>query len=177
MNLLRARVEREGDELVCVVGMQRIVVPAALAAATPELERRCGQTVAVGVRPEHIQDVTLATGERAGRRLAGRAVASELLGSDMLVHIEIEAEPVLTSEVIEIAADIDASTVEELREEAAKSRTTIVCRFDAHSRVRVDDAVEIVLATERLHFFELETGLSLARARSPAESGLLGATA
>src|SRR5262249_37841472 len=158
-------------------GTQRAVVPAALAASTPELERRLGQTVAVGVRPEHVQDATFATGERAGKSLAGSVVASELLGSDMLVHIEIDAEPVLTSEVIEIAADIDAPTVEELREEAAKSRTTIVCRFDAHSRVRVDDAVEIVLATERLHFFDLETGLSLAHAGSPAETGLLGATA
>src|SRR5262249_5228520 len=94
MNLLRARLERDGDELVCVVGTQRIVVPGSLAAATPELERRLGQTVAVGVRPEHVQDATFAAGERAGRSLAGSVVASELLGSDMLVHIEIEAEPV-----------------------------------------------------------------------------------
>jgi hypothetical protein len=77
--------------------------------------------------------------------------------------------------VIEVAADIDDSTVEDLREEAAKSRTPIICRFDAHSRIRVDDLVEIVLATERLHFFDLATGLSLGGGSgvTPAAPGLV----
>jgi multiple sugar transport system ATP-binding protein len=164
MNLLRARLERENGQLVCVVGAQRLAVPPATVAATAGLEARVGDTIGVGVRPEHVQDATVATGAPAGRRLRGQAVATELLGSDMLVHIEIEAEPVLTAEVIEVAADIDATTAEELREEAEKSRTTIVCRFDAHSRIRVDDSVEIVLTTERMHFFDLSSGASIAAA-------------
>jgi multiple sugar transport system ATP-binding protein len=164
MNLLRARLERENGQLVCVVGAQRLAVPPATVAARAGLEARVGDTIGVGVRPEHVQDATVATGAPAGRRLRGQAVATELLGSDMLVHIEIEAEPVLTAEVIEVAADIDATTAEELREEAEKSRTTIVCRFDAHSRIRVDDSVEIVLTTERMHFFDLSSGASIAAA-------------
>jgi multiple sugar transport system ATP-binding protein len=158
MNLLRAQLERDGGDLVCRIGSQRLSVPEETVAALPALAGRVGETIAVGIRPEHVRDAADAPGAPPGRRLRGQVVATELLGSDMLVHLEIDAEPVLTAEVIEIAADIDAATVEELQEEAAKSRTPVLCRFDAHSRIAVDDTVEIVLATERMHFFDLATG-------------------
>ena len=60
-----------------------------------------------------------------------------------------------------MAADIDAASVDELRADAEKSRTPIVCRFDARSRVRIDDAIEVALSTERLHFFDLSNGLAI----------------
>jgi hypothetical protein len=77
------------------------------------------------------------------------------------VYLEVEAAPVLTADVIEVAADIDASSVDELRAEAESSRTPLVCRFDARSPVRVDDVIDIAFPTERAHFFDLTNGLAI----------------
>jgi multiple sugar transport system ATP-binding protein len=139
MNLLQATLERDGDELAFLVGEQRLTVPPAVMAANSALAAHVGSKIGIGVR----------------------VAATELLGSDLLAYIEIDAEPVLTAEVIEVAADIDAASVDELRADAEKSRTPIVCRFDARSRVRIDDAIEVALSTERLHFFDLSNGLAI----------------
>ena len=43
---------------------------------------------------------------------------TEALGSDRMAHIAIDGQPVLSGDVLEVAGDVDASTVEELRSEA-----------------------------------------------------------
>jgi len=66
----------------------------------------------------------------ADRRLRGSVATTEALGSELLAHVAVEAEPVVTDEVLEIAADVDAATVDELRSEARQRRTPVVGRFD-----------------------------------------------
>ncbi len=163
MNLVQARLERDGDGLVCLIGEQRLAVPGGTAASRPQLQGYLGQTIGVGIRSEHVQDASVATGAPPERRLRGEVVATELLGSDLLAYVEIEADPVVTAEVIEVAADIDAATADGLVEEAARRRTPIVGRFDIRSRAHVGASVEIVVDVEQLHFFDLETGLAIPR--------------
>ena len=88
-------------------------------------------------------------------------MTTELLGSDLLAYVEIEADPVVTAEVIEVAADIDVAAADGLVEEAARRRTPIVGRFDIRSKARVGGTVEMVVNTEHLHFFDLESGLAV----------------
>jgi len=158
MNLLRGRLEGRDGAAVCMVGDQRLPLPAAPAIAAYD-----GSDVGVGIRPEHLEDPALGGDGAGGGRLRGRVLATELLGSDLLVHLEIDAPPVVTEELIEVAADIDAATVEELRAEAERNRTTVICRFDPRSRAHVDEAIEVGLPADRLHFFDLETGLAIRR--------------
>ncbi len=155
MNLLRATLEREDGTLVCRVGDRRLPVPAG-----DGLAPYVGREVALGVRPEHAADAALAPGAPA---LRGRVAASELLGSDLLLHVELPVEPVVTDELLELAADVDAASVEELRAEASARVTRLVCRLDTRTRVRIDDEIEVALAPERFHFFDLETGLAIRR--------------
>jgi ABC-type sugar transport system ATPase subunit len=110
------------------------------------------------MRPEHVQEGA------ATWQLEGRVAATELLGSDLLVYVDIDAEPVLTAEVIEVAADIDASSVDELHAEAAASRTPVVCRFGAGSRIRIDDTITIGFSPDQVHFFDLGTGSAIRQA-------------
>ena len=88
-------------------------------------------------------------------------MTTELLGSDLLAYVEIEADPVVTAEVMEVAADIDDATAADLAEEAERRRTPVVGRFDIRSQARVGQPIEIAVTTERLHFFDLETGLAI----------------
>jgi multiple sugar transport system ATP-binding protein len=160
MNLIKGTLLREAHGFDLLVGTQRLTTPAGLAAANPALERYAGSELGVGVRPEHVREAA-AGGDPSVWRLRGDVEATELLGSDLLVYLALDAEPIMTAEVIEVAADIDAASVDELQLEAERSRTPVVCRFDAASAVRIDDTIEIAFSTERLHFFDLETGLAI----------------
>jgi multiple sugar transport system ATP-binding protein len=159
MNLLQARLE-PGDDggFVCAVGEQRLELPATLPAAAAIAEH-AGRDVGVGIRPEHMGET--AGADDAGPRLRAHVVGTELLGSDLLVHAEVDAPPVATEEVIEVAADVDDAAAEELREEAARNRTIVIGRFTADSRVRIDQEIEIAVRPERLHFFDLASGLAI----------------
>ena len=161
MNFMQAKLEQKGEELVCHIGEQQLSVPGDVTAARPRLRSYEGRTLGVGIRSEHVQDAAVATGAPAERRLRGEVVTTESLGSDLLAYVEIEADPVITAEVIEVAADIDAAAADGLVEEAARRRTPIVGRFDIRSRARVGAAVEIVVNTQHLHFFDLDTGLAI----------------
>ena len=163
MNFMQARLELQGEDLACLIGEQRLSVPRETAASRPQLQSYAGRTIGIGIRSEHVQDASIAAAAPPERRLRGEVVTTELLGSDLLAYVEVEADPVVTAEVIEVAADIDAASADVLVEEAARRRTPIVGRFDVRSKARVGAAVEIVIDTEQLHFFDLETGLAIPR--------------
>ena len=162
MNLLRARLERGDGALHLQLGAQRVRIPDLVAASRPALARHVGRDVALGIRPESLEDVAIAAPGRDGARLRGDVRLTEALGAERLVHVELDAEPVLTAEVLEVAGDLDAAVLDELRTEAAKHRAVVVGRFETHSRVAPGDVIEMGLDTQALHFFDLDTGLAIA---------------
>jgi multiple sugar transport system ATP-binding protein len=156
MNLIEARLERTEAGLVCLIGTQTLAVPDELVRARPEIQAYAGRRVGLGIRPEHLDDAAHAPSTSVGR-LRGRIVTTELLGFELLAHVEIEAKPVLTQEIREVVADVDRSRLTELEAEARASRTVFVGRFEASSRVLARAAVELAVDTRHLHFFDLET--------------------
>jgi multiple sugar transport system ATP-binding protein len=152
MNLVQARLE----EAVAHVGGQQLPIPDEVVAARPALRRYAGRTVGLGIRPEHLRDLG---GDRAVLR--GTVRATEALGSELLVHLEIEAEPVVTEEVREIAGDVDAAALERLESEAMERRTLLIARLETQRRPPVDEPIEVAVDPRRLHFFDLDTGLAI----------------
>jgi multiple sugar transport system ATP-binding protein len=160
MNLVQARLEQRGNGVVALVGEQEVPISAEVAAARPGLARYSGRMIALGIRPEHLRDVSH-RGEGATAPLRGRVRATEALGSEVLVHLEVSAEPVLTAEVREVAGDVDAAALEQLESEAREHRTVLIARLETQRRPAVDDDVEVAIDLRRLHFFDLETGLAI----------------
>jgi multiple sugar transport system ATP-binding protein len=158
MNLVQAQLERADEGLACRIGEQRLPLPAAALVAHPGLERYLGATLAVGIRPEHLHDPALGAAH-TGPTLRGAVQLTEALGSELLVHFEVAAERVQTSEVLEVAGDIDEALVDELRDEATRGKTLFVARFDARSTAKIGDVVDMAIDTDRLHFFDLSTEL------------------
>jgi len=159
MNLVEAELGRHDGALVAKVGRQEFEIPASVAEERPTLRSYEGRTVALGIRPEHVEDAALV--RDGGPRLRGRVILTEALGSENLAHVEVDARPVVTDEVLEIAADTDAAVVAELEIEAREDRVQIVGRFDASSRAGAGDEVELALRPERLHFFDPDTGAGI----------------
>jgi multiple sugar transport system ATP-binding protein len=162
MTLVQGRIRRDADRLVCEIGEQSIALGAGLVRDRPALEGYVGRQLAVGVRPEDLQAAPDAA-EKFDGRLRGRVRAREVLGSEALVHLDVDVAPVLSAEVLEVAADVDDAAAAGLRDEAAQRCTTFVARFDRSAPAPVGEALECAVATANLHFFDLETGDAITR--------------
>jgi multiple sugar transport system ATP-binding protein len=162
MNIVEATVERRnGDGLAVRIGDQELPVPREVASRRPALAGYEGRTLAVGIRPEHIEDAALARNGSA--RLRGKVLLTEALGSEILAHVEMIATPVVTEDVVEgsvYEAD-EAAVVTDLLSEDEAGRTTFVGRLDPASRARPDDEIELAVDTAKLQFFDLETGFAV----------------
>jgi multiple sugar transport system ATP-binding protein len=160
MNLVQAGVRSDGDALVLGIGSRSLRLPAGL--RTPSLDALAAREgrVAVGIRPEQVRERPGGEGE-LWQSLRGTVEMVEALGSERLVHVAIEADPVVTDAVLEVAADVDVAVGQELQSDAESRRSLFICRFAPDSAVRVGDAADIWINVGRLHMFDLETGEAL----------------
>jgi multiple sugar transport system ATP-binding protein len=159
MNLLQALLEGRNGSLAARIGPQELSVPAEVAAARPGLAAYEGKTVGIGIRPEHVEDASIGPG--GAPRLRGKVLVMEALGSERLAHLELDARPVVTEEVLEIAADADAAVAADLQSGSRVERAAFVARFDAASTARGGQEVEMTVKPERLQFFDLDTGQAI----------------
>ncbi|MBA2383283.1 MAG: sn-glycerol-3-phosphate ABC transporter ATP-binding protein UgpC [Actinobacteria bacterium] len=157
MNLVQAQLSERDGGLAAQVGEQEVAVPAEMVVERPGLRAYAGRTVGLGIRPEHLRE---ANGD-SRTRLRGTVRATEALGSEFLVHLEVAAEPVLTEEVREVAGDVDAAALQRLESEAMERRTVLIARLESHHRPPVDEAIEVGVDTRRLHFFDLDSGIAI----------------
>jgi multiple sugar transport system ATP-binding protein len=163
MNFFEGRVEQQNGQVGVAFGDgQRLAVDDGERALASSLAESPGRQVVVGVRPEHLEDATLASGTPADRRLRGLVRLRELLGSEVVVHFEVEAAPVVTEETREIAEDVDAAALTELDHLRAARRTSFVGRFAADAPTREETVAEIAVAPGALRFFDRESGALIA---------------
>jgi multiple sugar transport system ATP-binding protein len=160
MNMLEVGLERSNGTLDAVLGDQRIRLGDEVLSARPALKDYEGSKIVLGLRPEHLEDATLASGVPDDQRIRGQVELREALGSELMVHIKIAAKPAITEDVKELAADVGDEVVEEL-ESASAEETTIVGRFGADSRVAEGENAEVAVETRSLHFFDPDTGLGI----------------
>jgi multiple sugar transport system ATP-binding protein len=161
MNLFEARLERKNGHLVAQVGDQLLRLQPEALADPKDLERYVGKNVALGIRPEHLEDAAVETGAPSERRLRATVKTVEALGAELIAHLELAGTPVMSDEVREVAADLDASMIHELEAEAQGAKLPLVGRFDVASRARSDASIEVVVDTSRAHFFDLESGAAI----------------
>jgi multiple sugar transport system ATP-binding protein len=161
MNIVEANVQRDGAGLAVQIGDQQIAVPADVASRRPALAGYAGRKLAVGIRPEHLEDASLA--RDGGGRLRGTVLLTEALGSEILAHVEMKASPVLTEDVVEGAVyeAEEAEVMTDLLSESDSGRTAFVGRLDPASRVKPDTEIELSVNTSKLQFFDLETGFAI----------------
>jgi multiple sugar transport system ATP-binding protein len=155
MNLFRGRFD--GDAIV--LGEQRLALPQRVLDARPGLAAYRDREIAVGVRPEHL--VAPAHADPALPRLRGVVRFTELLPPERLVYATVQASPVVTEDVLEIAKDVDAAAVERL-EALEEEHFVLACaRFDSSEASPERGDYEFAVVVDRVHFFDLETGQAI----------------
>jgi multiple sugar transport system ATP-binding protein len=143
MNLYESVLTMDGTPQIELGGF-RLDLPADALAKRPSLRQYDGRRVVVGIRPEDFEDAELVSDAPSGRRMRANVRLVEALGSELMVHFSIDAKRVNSG---------DPDAPEDIGDSGANS----VARFSPRSRVRVDEDIEIVVATENLHFFDAET--------------------
>ena len=151
MNLVRARVEHGADGLELVVGSQRLALPFDVPDALRE--RAGGAAIVVGVRPEAIYHVPAGVPEREA--LEAPVLLVESLGSDLLVHTELDAPAVLTRDQLEVAREVGGDSAADL------ARARFTARLTPDVRVAPGDRVRLRVDVDRLHYFDPDTTLAL----------------
>jgi multiple sugar transport system ATP-binding protein len=159
MNMIEATLERRNGGYAVSAGSSTLALDEETVAAHPALAGYAGRDVIVGIRPEHLEDAALEPDASADRRLRGAVSLREALGSEIMVHFEIDATAAMTEDVRELAEDTDAVAVQEATKETA--HTTMIGRFGARSPVREGETAEVVVDTRSLHFFDPQSGLGI----------------
>jgi multiple sugar transport system ATP-binding protein len=156
MNMLEVQLARANGGLAVEVGGERLALGDEALGSRPALRNYEGRTVIVGIRPEHVEDAAL-TDAPSDRRLRGKVVLTEALGSEIVAHIAVDAKPALTEDVRELAQDIG----EDIDEDVEEGKTTLVGRVGARSSLSIGDPAELAVDTGALHFFDPETGAGI----------------
>jgi multiple sugar transport system ATP-binding protein len=158
MNLVEAELERVNGDMSVTLGSHRLRVDDDVVQKRPALEGFQGKKIIVGIRPEDLEDADV-TGEVSDDlRLSATVDIREDMGSEVFLHFSIDATPV-RSEVIKEAVGADAVEVTEAL--AQKEGAPFIARVDRETRAREGSKVDLVVATQHLHFFDPETGAGI----------------
>jgi multiple sugar transport system ATP-binding protein len=154
MNMIAADLAFDADGQASVsFGEHWLAVPESVLRARPALKGYDGRRVAVGIRPEDMQDAGV-VGAVHGSTLVSVADLVEAMGADVMVHFPVDAAPVRTEDR------------EDLDREAGRAAPTgrgslLVGRFSPRTRVFEGQPVTVRVDTEGLHFFDLDTGRAI----------------
>jgi len=156
MNMAVGKVVRDGDDLLVRLGSATLRLHPSVVAERPGLAAYVAREVAVGIRSEDMEDARLVRDAPADTRL--RAVVSlvEALGAQIVVHFEVDAPKVVTEDTKLLEKDAHTEDVP-----THAVGTKFVAAFAPRSRVRAGDEIEVVVDTERMHFFDPETGYAI----------------
>ena len=139
MNLYEGRLE--GD--VLHLGSHELTIPPSVFERRPGLRGFDGRPVAFGIRPEDLEDAEYTSDPRYSGRMTCRVELTEQLGSEIVVHVHLDAPTVEVDN-----PDIDPETAD----------VDAVGRIDPRSRATVGEDLTIAVNLENAHFFDLASG-------------------
>jgi multiple sugar transport system ATP-binding protein len=119
-----------------------------------------GRSVIVGIRPESFEDAALLGADARQRGITFQATIDlvESMGAEKYAYFRLEGMDVQSEELQELAADSGADEV------PSSGEGQVVARLEAASKVERGGEAELWLDTSKLHFFDPESGRSLAKA-------------
>ena len=169
INLAESCLRAEGDSLYADVGGQPLLIDPQTLSERPALRGYVGKPLIVGIRPQDFaaggpSGASGPTGPGTGQRgcqLRAKVELVEALGTETNVHFCVDAPPVVTDEVLELAADLGQDEAARFQQRARQGRNEFVARLDPKTQVTMGDTVDLSVDTGQLHFFDPATGESV----------------
>ncbi|HUZ37166.1 MAG TPA: sn-glycerol-3-phosphate ABC transporter ATP-binding protein UgpC [Streptosporangiaceae bacterium] len=180
MNLVEASLESgDGGPHVCF-GPHRLAIADKAVREHPGLDRYVGRKVVLGIRPEHLEDATLARDVTPGSVIEVSVELREELGSEVDLHCAVGVAPLHPAGLADEEAGGEAAAggaagpggagagpavIADPSDPAAPAASalaaTIVARMDPRTALRVGEQAQVHVDLEALHFFDPGTGASL----------------
>jgi multiple sugar transport system ATP-binding protein len=159
MNLVESRLRTEGDSLYADVGGQPLLIDPQTLSERPALGGYAdsGKPLIVGIRPQDFE----VGGDGSGRRgcqLQANVELVEALGTETNVHFCVDAPPVVTDEVLELAAELGTDEAARVERRGRAGRNEFIARVDPKIRVKAGETIALSVDTAELHFFDQATG-------------------
>jgi multiple sugar transport system ATP-binding protein len=148
MNLVEAQLVEADGGVVARFGPHELPVP-----ADARVRARAGSTVALGIRPEDIRS------SGPGAPLDVTVDIKEDMGAEVYLHFAVDAPPVTADELRELVGD---EALEAADEQTHHHGSPFVARVERGTEAREGEKARLSVDTGRLHFFDLETGETLA---------------
>jgi multiple sugar transport system ATP-binding protein len=162
MNLMDATlVPAGGDGIAVELGGFTLPVPASVLAQRPALRAYTDRKLVVGIRPEDMEDATLVSDAPADCRLTSTVELREALGSDVVVHFTIDAPPATSVDAQELAGDVGPEALDLVRARVEGGRSDVIARLNPRTTVHKGDRLDVVVDTERMHFFDVDSGAAI----------------
>jgi multiple sugar transport system ATP-binding protein len=161
MNLLEAKLEKSGERYQVRLGSQTLALDDEALSSHAALKAYEGREIIVGIRPEDMEDPTLASNTSPDRHMKGKVELTEALGSEIMVHFSIDATHAITDDVSDLQKDAGTDRAPGAGIGSGGAGAVIVGRFNPRSRVKVGDAIDVAVDTRSLHFFDPETSLGI----------------
>jgi multiple sugar transport system ATP-binding protein len=171
MNLVEATLSGADGGTFVEFANRRLRVPPDVVAARPDLAAFRGRTVILGIRPEDMEDAELVSDPDPEARFPILVDLREGMGSDVYLHFTVEAPPVFTEDTRELASDIDAKALEDLKAQASERKTTFIMRAGPETTAKIGEQREIHVDARKLYFFDPATGRSIYGDRVTASTG------
>ena len=170
MNLLEATIDDQDGHLFAVAGAQRLAIPEEMLATRPGLRGYVDRPLVLGIRPEDLEDAAIDRDAEPNRRVRADVELVEQMGAEAFVHVTLEARAVLTQDTRELARDREGATDTKLAERADSRRTEAVARVNPRTRARKGGPIDLVVDTNRLYFFDLDSGSAIDSAPEPDQA-------
>jgi multiple sugar transport system ATP-binding protein len=151
MTLVPAAIKSSDGRTWAEFGSHRLELPRGAPAREGE--------VILGLRPESMEDVRFAQEADRGNTLDVTVGIAEPLGSEVVVHFEIDVPPVQTKDVLDLAADIEGEAGAGFQ--LGREHATFTARLHPRTSARDGDPLKLAVAVESLYLFDKETGAAL----------------
>ena len=158
MNMVEADLSGSDGGYALEFGDFRLEIPDQVIAARPAIKAYEGKPIVVGIRPEDMEDASLVADAPQSRRIRSHVILREALGADVLVHFGVNARPVVTEDTKELAHDVGAEVAEAVERGAQRGEWIFLARLNPRTEAQQGKPVELVIDTQRLHFFDPQTG-------------------
>ncbi|MGH2786950.1 MAG: ABC transporter ATP-binding protein [Actinomycetota bacterium] len=158
MNFFSSKLDGTNGSMQISIGNQNVTIDQeAIERGRPALHDYAGKEVIVGIRPQDFEDASLKSDAPADSRIKVKIDLVEAIGTETLVHFDVDAPIVLTDDMRELAQDIGGEEAERLEQKAKEGHNEFVAQLDPKTRINRGDSVELVVDTTRLHFFDTKS--------------------
>ena len=161
MNMVQATLVGENGTTRVEFGGLRLDLQDSALDDRPALRGYVGRKLAIGLRPEDIEDPDYLPPGAPDARIPVMVEVREAMGPEIFAHFTVDAPPVLTEDTRDLAADRGLNS-EELEGEAERGSAKFVARLNPRTSAVRGKAMELAIDVRRLQFFDLQTGRAIA---------------